>query len=102
MLLYINKQQIKRIRKNLANKLNAIYTEQAQPITTICMLNGAFMFYSDLLKDLTFALKTAFMHASTYKDTTSTGILKIKYDVDPEIVTNKRILIIEDIIDTQC
>jgi hypoxanthine phosphoribosyltransferase len=62
------------------------------------LLKGAFVFVSDLLRDLRVSHKVDFMVVSSYSGTTS-GNLVLKQDLglDPD---GKHVLVVEDLIDT--
>lgn len=66
----------------------------------ICILKGAFIFMSDLVKRLDFPLEIDFMDVSSYgQSTKSSGIVKIIKDLDTS-VEGRDVLIVEDIIDS--
>ncbi|MDR1371128.1 MAG: hypoxanthine phosphoribosyltransferase [Dysgonamonadaceae bacterium] len=65
----------------------------------ICVLNGAFMFASDLIKRLDFPCEVTFIRLKSYLGTSSGGQVKeIHGLIEP--VTGRNVVIIEDIIDT--
>ena len=69
-------------------------------ILVIGLLNGAFMFVSDLLKHLQVPYEVDFMVCSSYGvSTESSGSVKLKKDVSIN-PANRHILIVEDLIDT--
>lgn len=65
----------------------------------IAILNGSFMFASDLFKHLDFPAEICFIKLASYKGTKSTGqvITSIGLDTD---VYGRDVIILEDIIDT--
>ena len=65
----------------------------------IVVLNGAFVFAADLLKNCKFELEICFVKVTSYEGTESTGKIKQIIGLDQDI-TNRHIIIIEDIIDT--
>lgn len=66
----------------------------------ICVLKGAIMFMSDLIKQITVPLEIDFMAVSSYGvSTKSSGVVKIIKDLDVP-VEGRHVLIIEDIIDS--
>ncbi|MCX6298814.1 MAG: hypoxanthine phosphoribosyltransferase [Bacteroidetes bacterium] len=83
--------------KELAEKLNHDYADK-KPLF-IAILNGSFMFASDLFKYLTIEAEICFIKLASYKGTKSTGqvVTAIGLDID---ITNRHVVILEDIIDT--
>ena len=83
--------------KELAVQLDADYAGK-KPLF-IAILNGAFMFASDLFKELSIEAEICFIKLASYKGTKSTGqvITAIGLDID---ITERHVIILEDIIDT--
>jgi len=65
----------------------------------ICVLNGAFMFASDLIKQLDFPCEVCFIRLKSYKGVKTGGRVKEIYGLVEEI-KNRHVVIVEDIIDT--
>ncbi len=63
------------------------------------ILNGAFMFASDLIKEITVPCRVSFVKISSYQGTQSTGQLKTLVGHE-ESLFNQDILIVEDIVDS--
>jgi hypoxanthine phosphoribosyltransferase len=63
------------------------------------ILNGAFMFASDLIKEITIPCRVSFVRISSYQGTQSTGQLKTLVGHE-ESLFNQDILIVEDIVDS--
>jgi hypoxanthine phosphoribosyltransferase len=83
--------------KELAVRLNKDYANKTPVLLPI--LNGSFMFASDLMKELTVPCRVSFVKISSYSGTNSTGQLKTLIGHE-ESLFNQDILIVEDIIDT--
>ena len=65
----------------------------------ICVLNGAFMFASDLIKHFDFPCEITFIRLKSYQGTTTSGNIKEVHGLI-EDVENRHVVILEDIIDT--
>jgi hypoxanthine phosphoribosyltransferase len=63
------------------------------------VLNGSFMFASDLIKEVSIPCRISFVKVSSYEGTNSTGQLKTLIGLD-ESLFNQDIIIVEDIVDT--
>ena len=63
------------------------------------ILNGSFIFASDLLREINIPSRVSFVKASSYSGTTTTGQLKTLIGHD-ESVFGMDIIIVEDIVDT--
>jgi hypoxanthine phosphoribosyltransferase len=81
----------------LAGRLNSDYASKSPVLLPI--LNGSFMFASDLMKELTIPCRISFVKISSYSGTNSTGQLKTLIGHE-ESLFNQDIVIVEDIIDT--
>lgn len=69
-------------------------------IVMICLLNGAAWFATDLSRAIETDMRMDFMVASSYGNGTNTsGNVKVLLDVRTDI-TNKHVLVVDDIIDT--
>jgi len=89
------------INKRICELGEQISTEyDGEEITFISILNGSFMFTSDLLKKVTVKSSVDFIQVSTYgNSTSSSGEFMLKKDLSFDI-ENKNVIIVEDIIDS--
>ncbi len=96
-VLSISEKNIIEAIERIAQQMNAELKED-NPLF-ICVLNGAFMFASDLLKRLNFPCEVTFIRLKSYKGTSSKGKITEIYGL-VENVKGRNIVVIEDIIDT--
>ncbi len=81
----------------LAHRINTDYNDKTPILLPI--LNGSFMFASDLMKEIKISCRVSFVKISSYSGTTSTGQLKTLIGHE-ESLFNQDVLIVEDILDT--
>ena len=94
---FISDQQIEEAVSAVAQQLNKDY--QDDPPLILVTLNGAIVFAADLLKKLQFSSVLSCVKLSSYQGTTSTDTMKTLIGLNEE-VKDKKVLIIEDIVDT--
>lgn len=84
--------------KELGAKITEDY--KGKDLLLICVLKGAVVFVSDLMKRINLPLEVDFMAVSSYgSDTKSSGVVRILKDLNKGI-EGKNVLIVEDIIDS--
>ena len=81
----------------LAARINHDYKNLSPVFLPI--LNGSFMFASDLIKEIKIPCRVSFVKTSSYSGTSSTGQLKTLIGHD-ESLFNQDIIIVEDIVDS--
>lgn len=94
---YLSEEQILTAVKRIADKIALDYQNEI-PIF-VGVLNGAFMFVSDFLKQYAHPCEVTFVKLSSYGGLTSTGIVETLLDVSEDI-KGRSVIILEDIIDT--
>ena len=96
--IVVSESDIDEIVKRLGNQINTDYA--GEEIVFVSILNGSFKFTADLLKQITLDCHIDFMQVSTYGNSTNTtGNFVVKKDLSFD-VTDKNVIIIEDILDT--
>lgn len=93
----ISAEEIQKNVKRVADQINADYA--GKEIFFIGVLNGVFMFASDLMKNITVPCTISFMKVASYEGTVSTGKIKQLIGLNADIM-DKDVIIIEDIVDT--
>ncbi len=91
-------EQIQTRIKELADEMNKFY--QGEEVYAICVLKGAVMFATDLVKYLNMPLKMEFIRLSSYNGGTTTSGKVNAVDISLPDLNGKNVLIIEDIVDT--
>lgn len=86
-----------RIRE-IGREINTLY--EGKPLVAVCVLKGAFMFFSDLMKELSARPEIDFVRLASYgSGTQSTGDVMLVKDVELSL-EGKHVLIVEDVIDS--
>lgn len=94
---FLSSEEIQLKVKTIADQINKDYAEKS-PLC-IAILNGSFMFASDLFKQLNINAEISFIKLASYKGTTSTG--NVVTSIGLEAMLHERdVILIEDIIDT--
>lgn len=94
---YINADKIEKEVTRVASEINKDY--QGKNPLFIAILNGAFIFASDLFKQVNVEAEICFIKLASYKGVKSTGKVITAIGLDAEIY-NRDVIIIEDIVDT--
>ncbi len=96
--VFIPEEEIQKRVGELADELNRNYSGRT-PIF-IGVLNGSFIFFSDLIRQITIDCEIDFFKLSSYGDAKiSSGNVKLLKDLNCQ-VTDRDIIIVEDIIDS--
>ncbi len=83
--------------KAVANQINTDLSG-SNPLF-ICVLNGAFMFASDLMKEISFPCEITFIKLSSYEGLYTSGSVKEIIGLN-ESVVGRNVVVVEDIVDT--
>jgi len=94
---YLSKTEIENAVTRLAANINADYVGK-NPLL-IAILNGSFMFASDLFKKISIPAEISFIKLASYKGTKSTGSVITAIGLEADVF-ERDVLIIEDIVDT--
>ncbi|TXT57222.1 MAG: Hypoxanthine-guanine phosphoribosyltransferase [Promethearchaeota archaeon] len=97
--ILLTEEQIKKEVKRLGQEISKDYKNKN--LIIIGVLKGAFMFLSDLIREIKVIMEIEFIELSSYrgKNTESSGEIKIIKDVHKNL-SNKHVLVVEDIVDT--
>lgn len=96
--ILLSEETIQNRVRELGAQISADYRDKNPAM--ICILKGAVMFYTDLLRAMPIRLSMDFMAVSSYgKRTKSSGEVEIRKDLSTSI-ENRHVIIVEDIIDS--
>lgn len=96
--ILVSEQDLQRRVVELGAEISADYA--GRPLLLVCVLKGAVLFLSDLLRTLTVPCEVDFMAVSSYGSTTdSSGVVRIIKDLD-RAIDGRDVLIVEDIVDS--
>lgn len=94
----LSREQIDSIVKDLADRISKDYGHRE--LVLICVLKGAFMFLSDLIRHLRIPVQVDFVRLASYgTGIKSSGRVEITKDIEISI-EGKDVLVIEDIVDS--
>ena len=93
----IDEETISKRIIQLADQINNDY--KGEKLTLVCILKGSLYFYADLSRKINLDTELEFIRVSSYEGENSTGKIDFKLDLDEE-VTNKNVIVVEDIVDT--
>jgi hypoxanthine phosphoribosyltransferase len=96
--LYLSEEQIRTKVRELAARLNSDYRGKV-PIF-IGILNGSFIFFADLIREITVDCEVDFLKLSSYGDAKiSSGQVRLLKDLNCQ-VNGRDIVVVEDVVDS--
>jgi hypoxanthine phosphoribosyltransferase len=94
----VSRQDIARRVKELGQAITRDYS--GRRLVVVGILNGAFIFLADLVREIELPIEIDFIRVSSYgASTCSTGAIQISKDSEIELA-GKDVLLVEDIVDT--
>jgi hypoxanthine phosphoribosyltransferase len=94
---YLTEADLDRAVKEIAKKINADF-EGKKPLF-LAVLNGSFMFASDLMKKIEIDCELSFVKLASYHGMQSSGEIKELIGLSDNI-NNRHVIVLEDIVDT--
>ena len=84
--------------KLIAKKINDEHKDDPTPVVLVCILNGGFMFFSDLVKQITIPIEIDFIRCKSYFGRKQ-GDLVVSKDLETKI-KGKHVYLVDDILDS--
>ncbi len=94
---FIDAKQIENAVQGIAEKMRKDLA--GKDVVFVAILNGAFMFASDLFRSIDFQARITFLKMASYMGTSSSGSVKQLIGINEEL-KDKTVVVIEDIVDT--
>ncbi len=95
--VFIQESEIAAKILEISSTINTEYKDK--DLVFIAILNGAFMFASDLMKNITIPCEISFVKVSSYEGMSTSGRVDELIGLNT-IIENKHVIILEDIVDT--
>lgn len=101
MELIISRQEIQLRIKQLALDIANDHTNTANalPPVMICILNGAYMFYTDLLRNIPLDVQSDFVRMKSYEGQDNSGGIQILKGLETDL-KGRNVYVVDDICDT--
>jgi len=94
----VSREVLREKVRELGRKISSDY--EGKELVLVGVLKGGFVFLADLMREITIPVDMDFISVSSYGESTkSSGVVRIIKDIDIN-VTNKHVLIVEDLVDT--
>ncbi|RMG66941.1 MAG: hypoxanthine phosphoribosyltransferase, partial [Nitrospirae bacterium] len=93
----LSEEDIQKKVRELAEQISNDFS--GEELVAVGILKGAFMFFADLVRHIKVPLTIDFIVASSYVKESTTGEVKIYYNLREDI-KDKNVLLVEDIVDT--
>ena len=96
-VLYLSARELQNKIREVAQQIEKDYADK-NPLFLI-VLNGAFMFAADLIRNLDITCDVDFVKVSSYKGLASTGRLEVKISNEKDL-KDRHVVVVEDIVDS--
>jgi len=94
---YLTQSNLEEAIERIANQINQDYSDK-NPLF-IAILNGSFIFASDLFKKINIPAEISFIKLASYQGTKSTGNVITAIGLETDLY-DRNVIVVEDIIDT--
>ncbi len=95
--IFVKSDEIRSIIKKMAEQINKDLRDK--DVIFLGILNGCFMFASDLFKSIDFPAQISFLKLASYQGTSTSGNVKRLIGINEDLA-GKTVVVLEDIVDT--
>ena len=92
-------QQVELRTRILAKNISDEHRGDKTPVVMVCVLNGGFMFYTELVKSLSIDIECDFVRVKSYVSKNKQGDIQITKDLETPI-KGKHVYLVDDIYDS--
>ena len=99
--ILVPEYKIERNIRRVAHEITRDHKESGNefPPVMVCILNGAFMFFTDLVKCMGMDVEIDFIRAKSYEGQDNSGGVEIIKGIERDL-NGKRVYIVDDLVDT--
>lgn len=96
----LSREEISKRVAELGLEISSAERGSHRPLVMVCVLKGAVVFFSDLIREVDVPINIAFLSVSSYGNSTkSSGVVQLVQDLDVNI-QGRDVVLVEDIVDT--
>jgi hypoxanthine phosphoribosyltransferase len=99
MNVLFNRKTIQNKVEDIALLISQEHYDDPTSVVFICLLNGGYMFFSDLTREIDFPIECEFMRVKSYISKKKQGDIQITKDLETPVI-GKHVYIVDDIYDT--
>lgn len=99
--MLLSEAELDAITTRLAAEIDRDFANTGRSLVLVCVLKGAVMFYTDIIRKIKRPTEMEFMKVSSYgAGTASTGCINLHLDISRKDYDKLDILLVEDIVDS--
>lgn len=99
--MLLSEAELDAITTRLAAEIDRDFANTERSLVLVCVLKGAVMFYTDIIRKIKRPTEMEFMKVSSYgAGTSSTGCINLHLDISRKDYDKLDILLVEDIVDS--
>jgi hypoxanthine phosphoribosyltransferase len=98
MRILFNQTQLQQAVEKVAQEIHSRHHDNLNPPVMLCVLNGAFMFFTDLVKQINIDCEIDFMRVKSYQGQNQFDV-KILKNIETNI-DGKTVYVVDDILDS--